>query len=109
MATKDLNYEKTDAQMSCIRKYYKKLDDITQFYIETTGELNTKLQFIFNEFDELDVTKTELLEFAIKMGINKCCFYTDNHLDFSAFLHHEILKDYEDNKDQLIIFDEQER
>jgi hypothetical protein len=85
MLRKSLDYQKMDAQMSCIRKSYREFDDIPQLYIEISDELNTKLQFIFNEFQGLD-------------------FYTNDLIGFSTFLHQEILKDCEDNKDQLIIF-----
>ena len=104
MLRKSLDYQKMDAQMSCIRKSYREFDDIPQLYIEISDELNTKLQFIFNEFQGLDITEIEVLELAIKSGIDKCCFYTNDLIGFSTFLHQEILKDCEDNKDQLIIF-----
>lgn len=101
----NLDYLKSDADLSCIRKSYRSSDDICQYYIELSDELNTKMQFIFNKFEDSNLTRIEIVDLTIKQGIAKCSHYADQHLEFSTFLHHELLKDYEHAKSQLLNFE----
>lgn len=103
---KELSYYRLIDGTSIIRKSYSDADDVRQCYLEVSEMLNFKLCYVLAKFQEIDISPLDAIKIIIKIGINKCESYTLMNLDFATFMHQEVLKDFDEVKDSLLIFDE---
>ena len=104
--TDNFNYYVITEESSIFRKFYNVNDDLRQYYVEVSDELNTKLQFIIQRFEEIGMPPLEVMNMAIHIGIGRCEEITKYKFFAESFIHHgDVLKDYEKVKHQLYRFE----
>ena len=59
--TDDLNYYLLGEDSSVFRKFYNANDDLRQYYVEVSDELNSKLKYIIQQFEEIGFPPLEVM------------------------------------------------
>jgi hypothetical protein len=103
--TDDLNYYLLGEDSSVFRKFYNANDDLRQYYVEVSDELNSKLKYIIQQFEEIGFPPLEVMNMAICIGFGRCEEFAKLKILSDSFIHSEVLKDYEKAKDDHYLFE----